>query len=80
MYMKLIDVGFGNSVSADRIVAIVTTDSLPIRRMIQDAKDTGRAIDVTCGKKTLAVLITDSDHLILSADDVESIKSKLTDN
>jgi len=78
--MKLIDVGFGNSVSADRIVAIVTTDSLPIRRMIQDAKDTGRAIDVTCGKKTLAVLITDSDHLILSADDVESIKSKLTDN
>lgn len=77
--MKLIDVGFGNSVASERIIAVVTTDSLPIRRMVQDAKDNGRAIDVTCGKKTLAVIITDSDHVILSADEVTIIKSRIND-
>ncbi|MDD2268224.1 MAG: DUF370 domain-containing protein [Eubacteriales bacterium] len=75
--MKLIDVGFGNLVSRDRIIAVVATDSLPVRRMVQDAKDSGRAIDVTCGKKTLSVVITDSDHLVLSAEDAETLKLKI---
>ena len=75
--MKLIDVGFGNLVSRDRIIAVVTTDSLPVRRMVQDAKDSGRVIDVTCGKKTLSVVITDSDHLVLSAEDAETLRQKI---
>ena len=71
--MKLFEVGFGNYVSNDRVVAIVSTDSLPIRRMIQDAKDSGRAIDTTCGKKTLSVVITDSDHLVLSPEEAAEL-------
>lgn len=65
--MNLIDVGFGNYVSEERIVSIVSPESLPIRRMIQDTKNEGRAIDVSCGKKTKSVIITDSEHLILSS-------------
>lgn len=63
----MIDVGFGNYVSEERIVSIVSPESLPIRRMIQDTKNEGRAIDVSCGKKTKSVIITDSEHLILSS-------------
>ena len=64
--MKFINIGFGNMVAAERVVAVVNPDSAPIKRLIQDAKDTGRAIDVTCGKRTRAVLITDSEHVVLS--------------
>ena len=64
--MKFINVGFGNMVAADRVVALASPDSAPVKRLVQDAKDEGRAIDVTGGKKTLSVIVTDSDHVILS--------------
>ena len=75
--MKFINIGFGNMVAAERVVAVVNPDSAPIKRLIQDAKDTGRAIDVTCGKRTRAVLITDSEHVGLSALKSETISNRL---
>ena len=78
--MKFINIGFGNMVSANRIVAIAGPDSAPIKRLIQDAKDAGRVIDVSCGRKTRAVIITDSDHVILSALQVEKVATRLEDN
>ena len=64
--MRLGNVGYGNMVSIPRVVAIVSPDAAPIKRMIQDARDSGRVIDATCGHRTRAVLVTDSDHIILS--------------
>lgn len=66
-------------VAAERVVAVVSPDSAPIKRLIQDAKDGGRAIDVTCGKRTRAVIITDSEHVILSAFQSETISNRLRD-
>ena len=77
--MKFINVGFGNMVSADRVVALASPDSAPIKRLVQDAKDSGRAIDVTCGRRTRAVIVTDSDHVILSAIQTETISNRLDD-
>ena len=65
--MKLINVGYGNMVAVSHIIAIVSPDSAPIKRMVQDAKEHGNAIDATFGRRTKAVIITDSDHVILSA-------------
>ena len=76
--MKLIDVGFGNYVSAERIVTVASTDSLPVRRLVQDAKNDGRVIDVSCGKKTRAVIITDSEHIILSAIQPETVSNRIS--
>ena len=64
--MKLVNVGYGNMASVSRLVAIVSPDAAPVRRMIQDARDGGRIIDATCGHKTRAVLVMDSEHVILS--------------
>ena len=64
--MKLINIGFGNLVNASRLIAIVSPDSAPIKRIIQDSKERGLLIDATQGRRTRAVLITDSDHVILS--------------
>ena len=75
--MKFINVGFGNMVAAERVVAVVSPDSAPIKRLIQDSKDSGRAIDVTCGKRTRAVILTDSEHVILSAFQADTIASRL---
>mgnify|MGYP000634502700 CR=1 FL=1 len=75
--MQLINIGFGNTVSANRIVAIVSPESAPIKRIVQDAKDKGTAIDATCGRKTRAVLIMDSGNIILSAIQPETIASRL---
>ncbi len=75
--MKFINVGFGNMVAADRVVALANPDSAPIKRLIQDSKDDGRAIDVTCGRRTRAVIITDSEHIILSAIQTETIANRL---
>ena len=75
--MKFINVGFGNMVAADRVVALVSPDSAPIKRLIQDAKDAGRTIDVSCGRRTRAVIITDSEHVILSAIQAETIANRL---
>ena len=77
--MKFINIGFGNMVAANRIVAIASPDSAPIKRLVQDAKDDGRAIDVTCGRRTRAVIVTDSDHVILSAIQTETISNRLDD-
>jgi Uncharacterized protein conserved in bacteria len=65
--MKLINVGYGNMVAVSHIIAIVSPDSAPIKRMVQDAKERGAAIDATFGRRTKSVIITDSDHVILSA-------------
>ena len=78
--MKFINIGFGNMVAVDRMVALVSPDSAPIKRLIQDAKDEGRTIDVTCGRRTRAVIITDSDHVILSAIQAETVANRLDSN
>ena len=75
--MKFINVGFGNMVAAERVVAVANPESAPINRLIQDSKDDGRAIDVTCGRRTRAVIITDSEHVILSAIQSETIANRL---
>ena len=75
--MKFISIGYGNMVATERIVTLVTPESAPIKRMIQDAKDAGRVIDVSCGKKTKSVIITDSEHIILSAVKTETIAGRL---
>ena len=65
--MKFVNIGFNNMIAADRIVALISPDSAPAKRLVQDAKDTGRAVDCSSGRKTRAVIITDSDHVILSS-------------
>ncbi len=78
--MKFINIGFGNMVAAERIIALVSPDSAPVKRLMQDAKDTGRTIDVSCGRKTRAVIITDSEHVILSALKTEAIAKRISDD
>ena len=75
--MQLVNIGFGNIVSADRIIAIVSPESAPIKRMVQEAKENGTAVDATCGRRTRAVLIMDSDHIILSAVQPETVAARL---
>ena len=75
--MKFINIGFGNMVAAERIVTIVSPDSAPVKRLVQDAKDSGRVIDVSCGRRTRAVIITDSEHVILSAIQAETIANRV---
>lgn len=75
--MKLINIGFGNVVVANRIVAIVSPDSSPIKRIIQDARDKGSLIDATYGRRTRAVIITDSEHVVLSAIQPETVANRL---
>ena len=75
--MQLIHIGFGNLVSAQRLLAIVSPDSAPIKRLIQEARDGGMLVDATYGRKTAAVLIMDSDHVILSALSVEKLAPRL---
>ena len=77
--MKLINIGFGNMVSASRLVAIVSPESAPIKRIIQDARESGSLIDATYGRRTRAVIITDSDHIILSAVQPETVANRVVD-
>ncbi|RAL26113.1 extracellular matrix/biofilm regulator RemA [Thermoflavimicrobium daqui] len=77
MGIKLINIGFGNIVSANRIVSIVSPDSAPIKRIIQEARERGVLIDATYGRRTRAVIITDSDHVILSAVQPETVAHRL---
>ncbi|MBS5150183.1 MAG: DUF370 domain-containing protein [Butyricicoccus pullicaecorum] len=74
--MKLINIGFGNLVAASRIVAVVSPDSAPIKRIIQEAKERGIVIDASYGRRTRAVIITDSDHVILSSLQPETIAGR----
>ena len=78
--MKFINVGFGNMVASDRVVALASPDSAPMKRLVQDAKDDGRAIDVTCGRRTRTIIITDSEHVVLSALTPEKIANRLENN
>ena len=75
--MKLINIGFGNMVSAGRLIAIVSPESAPIKRMVQEARDRGVLIDATYGRRTRAVLIMDSDHIVLSALQPETVAGRL---
>ncbi|MBO5007539.1 MAG: DUF370 domain-containing protein [Clostridia bacterium] len=76
--MKLINVGFSNIVSSQRIIAIVSPESAPIKRMIMEAREKGALIDATYGRRTRSVIITDSDHIILSALQTETVAGRLT--
>lgn len=75
--MKFISIGYGNSIAVERIVALVSPESAPIKRLMQDAKEMGRIIDVSCGRKTRSVIITDSEHVILSALTTDKISRRL---
>jgi regulator of extracellular matrix RemA (YlzA/DUF370 family) len=75
---RLINVGFGNIVAANRIIAIVAPDSAPIKRIIQEARDRGTLIDATYGRRTRAVVITDSGHVVLSAVQPETVAHRFT--
>lgn len=76
--MRLINIGFGNLVSANRLIAIVSPESAPIKRMVQEARDRGVLIDATYGRRTRAVLVMDSDHIILSAIQPETVAGRLS--
>lgn len=75
--MKLINIGYGNMIAKHRIMAVVSPDSAPIKRMIQEARDRGFLIDATYGRRTRAVLILDNDHLVLSALQVETVAERI---
>lgn len=75
--LKLINIGFGNMISAGRLIAIVSPESAPIKRMVQEARERGVLIDATFGRRTRAVLIMDSDHIVLSALQPETVAGRL---
>lgn len=74
--MKLINIGFGNSVSADKVIAIVSPESAPIKRIITEARDRGQLVDATYGRRTRAVMVTDSGHILLSAIQPETVANR----
>ena len=74
--MRFINIGFGNIVSANRVIGIAGPESAPIKRIIQDARDNGKLIDATCGRRTRAVIVMDSDHVVLSAVQPETVASR----
>lgn len=78
--MKLINIGYGNMVSAERIVSVVSPESAPIKRLVQEARDTGTVIDATYGRKTRAVIIMDSGHVVLSSLITETVASRINGN
>lgn len=80
MDIQLINIGFGNIVSANRVVAIVSPESAPIKRIITDARDRGQLIDATYGRRTRAVIVTDSSHVVLSAIQPETIAHRFVNN
>lgn len=78
--MKLINIGFGNMVNANRLIAIVSPESAPVKRIIQESKERGTLIDATHGRRTRAVLITDSDHVILTYLQSETVANRLDED
>ena len=76
--MKLINIGFGNIVSADRMVAVISPESAPVKRIITEAREKGLLVDATYGRRTRSVIICDSDHVILSAVQTETVASRLS--
>ncbi len=79
MSIKLINIGFGNIVSANRIIAVVSSESAPIKRLIQEAREKGLLIDATYGRRTRAVIITDSQHVILTPVQPETVANRFHD-
>ncbi len=77
--MKLVNIGFGNIVSSDRIISIVSPESAPVKRLVQEAKDNKTAIDATYGRRTRSVIIMDDGHVVLSAIQPETIASRVND-
>ncbi len=77
MSLKLVNIGFGNIVSANKIVSIVSPESAPIKRLVQESRDRGMLIDATYGRRTRAVIITDSNHIILTAVQPETIANRI---
>ena len=77
--MRLINIGFGNMVNAGKLIAIVSPESAPIKRIVQEARDKGSLIDATYGRRTRAVMIMDSDHVVLSAVQPETVANRLND-
>ena len=77
--MKLINIGFGNMVNSSRVVAIISPESAPVKRIIQEARDSRVLVDATYGRRTRAVIITDSDHVILSSLQPETVANRLDD-
>lgn len=77
MSIKFINIGFGNFVSSNRVISILRPDSAPIKRLVQEARDKGLLIDATCGRRTRAIIITDSDNVLLTAIQPETIASRL---
>lgn len=78
--MRFINIGFGNMVSAGRLIALVTPDSAPVKRIIQEARDRGLLIDATCGRRTRTVLVMDSDHVVLSAVAPDTVSARFENN
>lgn len=76
--MQLVNIGFGNTISANRVIAIVSPESAPIKRLVQEARENGTVIDATCGRKTRAVIIMDSGNIILSAVQSETVASRVS--
>lgn len=74
---RLVNIGYGNIINVDKIVGIISPEAAPVKRMVQNAKDTGMAIDATCGRKTKAVIVTDSGHMMLSALLPETIANRI---
>ena len=77
--MRLVNIGFGNTVNADRIVAVVSPEAAPVKRIVQVAKDSGTAIDATCGRKTRSVIVCDSGHVVLSALHPDTLSGKISE-
>lgn len=77
--MKLINIGYGNMISSERVIAVVSPDSAPIKRLVQEARDDGRAVDATYGRKTRAVILMDSGHVILSSLITDTLAARIND-
>ena len=78
MAIRLINIGFGNMVSATRLIAIISPESAPVKRLVQDARESGRLIDATYGRRTRAVIVMDSDHVVLSPVQPETVANRLS--
>ena len=78
--MKLINIGFGNLVSSDKLIAVVAPDAAPVKRIVQEAKSSGMLIDATCGRKCKSVLVSESNHVVLSAVSCETIQNRAEDS
>lgn len=77
--MKLINIGFGNVVLSDRIVAVISPESAPVKRIIREAEEKGKLVNATYGRRTRAVVVTDSDHIVLSALQPETIAGRIAE-